>query len=46
MWLRESQVSLNFYLSAADRYAATFDEAIELVTELAADESGAQARLA
>jgi len=44
--LRDSQVSLNFYLSAADRYAATFDEAIELVTELATDETGAQARLA
>jgi signal transduction histidine kinase/DNA-binding response OmpR family regulator/HPt (histidine-containing phosphotransfer) domain-containing protein/HAMP domain-containing protein len=44
--LRESEVSLNFYLSAADRYAATFDEAVELVIELATDESGAQARLA
>jgi signal transduction histidine kinase/DNA-binding response OmpR family regulator/HAMP domain-containing protein len=44
--LRESKVSLNFYLSAADRYAATFDEAIELVIELATDETGAQARLA
>ena len=44
--LRESEVSLNFYLSAADRYAATFDEAIELAAQLATDESGAQARLA
>ncbi len=44
--LRESEVSLNFYLSAADRYAATFDEAVELVTELATDDTGAQARLA
>jgi signal transduction histidine kinase/DNA-binding response OmpR family regulator len=44
--LRESEVSLNFYLSAAERYAATFDEASQLVTELAADETGAQARLA
>ncbi len=44
--LRESEVSLNFYLSAADRYAATFDEAVELVIQLATDESGAQARLA
>jgi len=44
--LRESEVSLNFYLSAADRYAATFDEASELVTQLASDETGAQARLA
>jgi two-component system cell cycle sensor histidine kinase/response regulator CckA len=44
--LRESEVKLNFYLSAADRYAATFDEAVELATELATDETGAQARLA
>jgi signal transduction histidine kinase/DNA-binding response OmpR family regulator/HAMP domain-containing protein len=44
--LRESEVSLNFYLSAADRYATTFDEAVKLVAALATDESGAQARLA
>jgi signal transduction histidine kinase/DNA-binding response OmpR family regulator/HAMP domain-containing protein len=44
--LRESEVSLNFYLSAADRYATTFDEAIKLVAALATDGSGAQARLA
>jgi len=44
--LRESEVSLNFYLSAADRYATTFDEAIKLVAQLATDETGAQARLA
>jgi len=44
--LRDSKVSLNFYLSAADRYSATFDEAIQLATELATDETGAQARLA
>jgi signal transduction histidine kinase/DNA-binding response OmpR family regulator/HAMP domain-containing protein len=44
--LRESEVSLNFYLSAADRYSATFDEAVKLVAALATDESGAQARLA
>jgi signal transduction histidine kinase/DNA-binding response OmpR family regulator/HAMP domain-containing protein len=44
--LRESEVSLNFYLSAADRYAATFAEASGLVTQLAADGTGAQARLA
>ena len=44
--LRQSNVSLNFYLSAADRYAATFDEAVELVTELATDGTGAQPRLA
>jgi signal transduction histidine kinase/HAMP domain-containing protein len=44
--LRESTVSLNFYLSAADRYATTFDEAIQLAIELATDGTGAQARLA
>jgi CHASE3 domain sensor protein len=43
--LREIEVSLNFYLSAADRYAITFDEAVELVTTLATDDTGAQARL-
>jgi signal transduction histidine kinase/DNA-binding response OmpR family regulator/HAMP domain-containing protein/HPt (histidine-containing phosphotransfer) domain-containing protein len=44
--LRESEVSLKFYLSAADRYATTFDEAVKLAAQLATDESGAQARLA
>jgi signal transduction histidine kinase/DNA-binding response OmpR family regulator len=44
--LRESEVSLNFYLSAADRYAAAFDEAVDLATALATDQTGAQARLA
>ena len=44
--LRESEVSLSFYLSAADRYAATFAEASELVTQLAIDGTGAEARLA
>jgi signal transduction histidine kinase/CheY-like chemotaxis protein/HAMP domain-containing protein/HPt (histidine-containing phosphotransfer) domain-containing protein len=44
--LRESEVSLNFYLSAADRYAATISEASELITKLAADGTGAQPRLA
>ena len=44
--LRESEVSLNFYLSAADRYATTFDEAVKLAAQLATDETGAQARLA
>ncbi len=44
--LRESEVSLNFYLSAADRYASTFDEAVKLVAQLASEETGAQARLA
>jgi signal transduction histidine kinase/CheY-like chemotaxis protein/HAMP domain-containing protein/HPt (histidine-containing phosphotransfer) domain-containing protein len=43
--LRESEVSLNFYLSAADRYATTFDEAVKLVAQLATDGTGAQARL-
>jgi HAMP domain-containing protein len=44
--LRESEVNLNFYLSAADRYAATFGEAIQLAAALAAEGNGAQARLA
>ena len=44
--LRESDVNLNFYLSAADRYAATFDEAVDLVAQLAEADTGAQARLA
>lgn len=44
--LQKANVNLNFYLSAANRYAATFDEAVELVAQLAADETGAQARLA
>ena len=43
--LHGSKIDLNFYLSASDRYTATFDEAIELVTELAAEETGLQARL-
>jgi PAS domain S-box-containing protein len=44
--LQEANVNLNFYLSAANRYAATFDEAVALVADLAVDETGAQARLA
>lgn len=44
--LRGSDVNLNFYLSAADRYSATFAEAVTLVTQLAASDSGAQAQLA
>jgi hypothetical protein len=44
--LQQANVNLNFYLSAANRYAATFDEAVDLVAKLAADETGAQARLA
>ncbi len=43
--LRENDVNLNFYLSAADRYAATVTETVALVTQLAASETGAQARL-
>jgi signal transduction histidine kinase/DNA-binding response OmpR family regulator len=43
--LQEANVNLNFYLSAANRYADTFDEAVALVADLAADETGAQARL-
>jgi len=43
---RESDVSLNLYLSAVSRHAATVEEATELVVELAADETGLQAQLA
>jgi signal transduction histidine kinase/DNA-binding response OmpR family regulator/methyl-accepting chemotaxis protein len=43
--LQEANVNLNFYLSAASRYAATFDEAVDLVSQLAAADTGAQARL-
>src|SRR5262245_5450633 len=44
--LRQSNVNLNLYLSAADRYAASFNEAVDLVAKLAAADTGAQARLA
>jgi signal transduction histidine kinase/DNA-binding response OmpR family regulator/methyl-accepting chemotaxis protein len=44
--LRQSNVNLNLYLSAADRYAAAFNEAVELVAKLATADTGAQARLA
>ena len=44
--LHESDVNLNLYLSASSRYAATFEEAVELVAQLAAAETGLQARLA
>jgi methyl-accepting chemotaxis protein len=44
--LRQSNVNLNLYLSAADRYATAFNEAVDLVAELAAANTGAQARLA
>ncbi len=43
--LRESDVNLNLYLSAAERHAATFEQAVELVATLATDETGLQARL-
>ncbi len=43
--LRERDVDLNLYLSSAERYADTFLEAVELVTTLAAEETGLQAQL-
>jgi len=43
--LRESDVNLNLYLSAAGRYAETFEQAVELVGDLAAEETGLQAQL-
>ncbi len=44
--LRERNVDLNLYLSAAERYADTFLESVELVTQLAAPETGLEAQLA
>jgi signal transduction histidine kinase/ActR/RegA family two-component response regulator len=44
--LHESDVNLNLYLSAASRYADTFEEAVELVGELTAEKTGLQAQLA
>jgi class 3 adenylate cyclase len=44
--LLDRKVDINFYLSAAKRYDATFGEAVDLVSRLAGDDSGAQARLA
>jgi len=44
--LHESDVNLNLYLSAASRYADTFEEAVELVGKLAAEDTGLQAQLA
>lgn len=44
--LQETDVDLNLYLSAAERYAVTFLESVELVTQLAADETGLEAQLA
>ncbi len=43
--LRDSQVNLNYYLSSANRYLETFNEAVELITGLTADETGLQAQL-
>ncbi len=43
--LRDSQVNLNFYLSSANRYLETFNEAAELITGLTKDETGLQAQL-
>ena len=43
--LRDNDINLRFYLSAAARYSATFAETVELVTQLAASDTGAQARL-
>lgn len=44
--LADKRVDVNFYLSAAHKYNATFEEAVGLVFQLADEESGAQARLA
>jgi class 3 adenylate cyclase len=44
--LLDKNVDLNFFLLAAKRYDATFGEAVDLVSQLAGDGTGAQARLA
>ncbi|MCP4536308.1 MAG: response regulator [Chloroflexi bacterium] len=44
--LQESDVNLNLYLSAAGRYAVSFEEAVELVAQMATAETGLQAQLA
>jgi len=44
--LRKSDINLNLYLSEASRYATTFGEAVGLVAQLAAPETGLQAQLA
>jgi len=44
--LQGTDVDLNLYLSAAERYAVTFLESVELVTQLAADETGLETQLA
>jgi signal transduction histidine kinase len=43
--LQNSNVNLNLYLSAAERYSATFQEAVDLVTSLADENVGAQTQL-
>ncbi len=43
--LQERNVDLNFYLSAAARYKETFSEAVGLAEQLAAKDTGAEARL-
>jgi class 3 adenylate cyclase/HAMP domain-containing protein/CHASE3 domain sensor protein len=43
--LLDRKVDVNFFLSAARRYDATFSEAVDLVSQLAGDQTGAQARL-
>lgn len=44
--LQKSNVNLNLYLAATERYADIFLEAVELVSELAAEETGLQTQLA
>ncbi|QTA78140.1 Signal transduction response regulator, receiver domain histidine kinase [Desulfonema limicola] len=44
--LRESDVNLNFFLFAANRYAKSFQESVSLVAKLASDKTGLYSRLA
>ena len=44
--LRQTRVNLNLYTTAAERYAATVEEAADLVARLASDKAGLQTRLA
>ena len=44
--LRQTRVNLSLYTAAAERYAATVEEAADLVARLASDKAGLQARLA
>ncbi|MCP4539343.1 MAG: response regulator [Chloroflexi bacterium] len=43
--LQESNVNLNFYLSASDRYKETFNQAVELLAQLANPNTGLQMQL-